>query len=228
MAKKFERLARVNEDAELVCQLKVIEKKAEGLSEASKLSLVYLRVIKEGDLFGEYEWNLSKKIKTLSERLEATIERVKETPERVKDNQTWANCENLAKQLEKDLNASMRTIWTNFVDQRTQNRVGVLSAFKGLAQCRRAILDLEHKEREARDRRGQLPDSDEDIQFIIQLDKEMTELIDGIGIKNEPEEMIEFLKRCASTSGVPLDELTDERLEWLRSKNFGDSLKIRG
>ena len=52
----------------------------------------------------------------------------------------------------------------------------------------------------------------------------MHELINGLGLGG-PSEMQDFLKRCAQ-SGVPLDELTDEVLIWLKSKGFAASLRI--
>jgi len=73
-----------------------------------------------------------------------------------------------------------------------------------------------------------LPRSPEDLGFIIEIDGQITNLISELGIEGEPTEMIEFLKRCASGSGVPLSELTDERLGWLRSKGFEESLRVRG
>jgi hypothetical protein len=53
----------------------------------------------------------------------------------------------------------------------------------------------------------------------------MQELIGGLGLEGEPPVMQEFLKRCAN-DGVPLNELSDEILDWLKSKRFATSLRI--
>lgn len=225
---KFTRLESVNKNTEQTRQLEAIESKVIVLAGKSEAALRHFSTLEGADLCKDIQWNPAIKLRELSDRLEKAIQKVRETPEKVKDDQTWAKCERLALDASRELSSKLKSLWREFVDDKTQNRVGTLSAFRGLAQCRDAITSLEKKQQQAAGRREQLPESQEDIEFIVTIDESMTELIDGIGIKDEPEEMIAFLKRCASGSGVALSELTDEQLAWLRSKDFGHSLRIRG
>ncbi|MDA8991816.1 hypothetical protein N9F61_00080 [Akkermansiaceae bacterium] len=225
---KFTRLDSVIKNTAQTNQLEVIERKVTVLAEKSEKALRHFSTLENAGLCNDIQWNPAIKLRELSDRLDKTIQKVRESPEKVKDDQTWAKCERLAHDASRELSSKLKSLWRKFVDDKTQNRVGTLSAFRGLAQCRDAIVSLETKQQQAAGRREQLPESQEDIEFIVSLDESMTELINGIGIKDEPEEMINFLKRCASGSGVPLNELTDERLDWLRSKEYGKNLKIRG
>ena len=144
------------------------------------------------------QWALSPKLLELNKRLDKTLEILRESPAKVKDGLIWEKCNRLALETAKELDSILKTQWRAFINDRTQNRVEVLSAFRGLAQCRDAIEALERNERQARARLDQLPEKPEDITFIVEIDESMTDLIDGIGIKDEPEEMINFLKHNAS------------------------------
>jgi hypothetical protein len=228
LRKKFDRLDSVTQSKRLTEQIDAIEAKAIQLREKSEVVSQHLTTLINDGLCDGVQWALSPKLLELNKLLDKTIERLRVTPEKVKDDQLWAKCERLAHDATRELNSILKSQWRAFINNGTQNRVEVFSAFRGLAQCRDAIEALERNERQARARLDQLPEKPEDITFIVEIDESMTDLIDGIGIKDEPEEMINFLKRCASGSGVPLSELTDERLAWLRSNEFGESLKIRG
>ena len=95
-----------------------------------------------------------------------------------------------------------------------------------LPQCKEAILELERLNQDASDFKDQLPEDKESVRQVLTIQKEMSDLIDSLDLKDEPEEMLQFLKRCASMGGVPLEELTEEILEWLREKGFDGNLKV--
>lgn len=171
---------------------------------------------------------MTKMLNDLDSRVAKVLEKLKDSPGKINDGQVWPRFEEIAHKVAKELRSTLKSQWNGFVTDRTLNRVSVFSVFKALAQCREAINKLEELERAAKSRLDSLPQVSEDVAFIIGIDEEMTDLINGLGIVDEPSEMIEFLKRCASGSGVPLSELSDERLTWLRSKGFEESLRVRG
>ncbi|MFM2219854.1 MAG: hypothetical protein RL240_4172 [Planctomycetota bacterium] len=222
------RLKTVNADAELSQQIETLEAKAARLADMSREALRNLSTLLEGGLLDETLKSISAKLGGFDDRLAKVLGKARDAPGKLKDDQTWATFERLAQDLERDLTAILRTQWRGFVDGRTQNRSEVFSAFRGLTQCRDAVDKLIQKENLAKSRRDQLPASDTDIKFIIEIGDSMTALINGLGIDGEPKEMIDFLKLCASGDGVCLSALTDERLEWLRAKGFGESLRIKG
>lgn len=222
------RLKTVNADAELSQQIETLEAKASRLAEMSSEALRNLSTLLDGGLLDGTLKSIAAKLGGFDDRLAKVLEKSREAPGKLKDDKTWATFERLAQNLERDLTSILRTQWRGFVDRTTQNRSEVFSAFRGLAQCRDAVEKLIQKETLARSRRDQLPASDADIKFIIEIGDSMTALINGLGIDGEPKEMINFLKLCASGNGVSLSALTDERLEWLRAKGFGESLRIKG
>lgn len=222
------RLKTVNADAELSQQIETLEAKAARLAAMSGEVLRNLSTLLEGRLLEGTLGNISAKLGGFDDRLAKVLEKAREAPGKLKNDQTWAKFERLAQDLERDLTAILRTQWRGFVDEKTQNRSEVFSAFRGLSQCRDAVEKLVQNETLARSRRDQLPANDADINFIMEIGDSMTTLIEGLGIDGEPTEMIDFLKQCASGSGVSLSALTDERLAWLRAKGFGESLRIKG
>lgn len=225
----LDRLGSVTQAQGIQDQVKALDDKAVALSENSAALKAPLETMMKGGLCAGVSWSgISKLLDELDARITRVLEKLQASPEKINDGQVWPRFENLAHKVATDLREVLKGEWSGFVTRNTLNRVSVFSIFKGLAQCRDAIDELEELDRKAKARMNLLPQTPEDISFIIEISNEMTALINGLGIEGEPPEMIEFLKRCASGSGVSLSELTDKRLAWLRSKGFEESLRVRG
>jgi hypothetical protein len=223
------RLDSVTRDQGLQNQIRALDQKATALVQDSAELKIQLSTMMAGGLCAGVSWGgLAKKLDDLDDRIAKVLGKLKTSPQNVNDGQAWPQCERLAHEVAKDLRDTLKSTWNGFVTRKTLNRVSVFAAFRGLAQCREVITELESLENKAKSRLNAVPQTPEGITFIIEIDEKMTDLIGGLGFGDEPAEMIEFLKRCASVSGVPLSELTDERLTWLRSKGFEESLRIRG
>jgi hypothetical protein len=223
------RLESVAKDQGIHNQIRALDRNATTLVENSVELKTQLDTMIEGGLCADVIWgDLPEKLNSLDDRITKVLAKLQASPENINDGKVWPQCERLAHEAAKDLRDTLKCAWSGFVRRKTLNRVSVFLAFRGLAQCREAITELENLENKASSRVNMLPRTAEDITFIIEVDERMTDLIGGLGIGDEPAEMIEFLKRCASVSGVPLSELTDNRLAWLRSKGFEESLRIRG
>jgi hypothetical protein len=225
----LDRLGSINHDKGIQDQVTELEKKATILAENSAALRVPLDAMMAAGLCAGVIWvGMLKMLDDLDGCIEKVLIKLKESPEKINDGKVWPRFETLAHKAANDLRVTLKSQWKEFVTLRTLNRVSVFSVFKGLAQCREAINKLEELERVAKSRLDSLPQASVDVTFIIGIDEKMTGLINGLGISDEPSEMIEFLKRCASVNGVPLSELTDDRLTWLRSKGFEESLRVRG
>ena len=223
------RLGSVNQDKGIQDQVTELDGKAAILVVNSAALRVPIDTMMVTGLCAVVSWaGMTQMLNDLDARVVKVLEKLNVSPERINDGQVWPRFEEMAHKVAKELRATLKIQWNEFVTGRTLNRVGLFSVFKGLAQCREAINKLEELERAAKSRLDSLPQAPEDVAFIIGIDKEMTDRINGLGIADEPSEMIEFLKRCASVNGVPLSELTDERLAWLRFKGFEESLRVRG
>ena len=225
----LDRLGSVNQDKGIQDQVTELDGKATVLLENSAALRVPLDTMMATGLCVGVNWTgMTNMLNDLDGRVAKVLEKLKASPGKINDGQVWPRFEEIAHKVAKELSSTLKSQWNGFVTGRTLNRVSLFSVFKGLAQCREAINKLEELECAAKSRLDSLPQASEDVAFIIGIDEEMTNLINGLGIADEPSEMIDFLKRCASVNGVPLSELTDERLTWLRSKGFEESLRVRG
>jgi uncharacterized phage infection (PIP) family protein YhgE len=223
------KLETVTQDRGLQNQIMALNQTATTLVETSAELKTQLNIMMTSELCAGVNWSdLFKELDKLDERLAKVLAKLETSPGEINDGRAWPPFESLAHKVAKDLRDTLKIEWNAFVTSKTLNRITVFSAFSDLAQCREAIKELESLEGKAKSRLNTLPNTLEDITFIIEIDEEMTDLIGGLGIGDEPTEMIEFLKRCASVNGVPLSELSDERLAWLRLKGFEESLRIRG
>lgn len=223
------RLESVAQDQGIHNQIRELDRKATTLMENSVELKNHLDTMIMSGLCSGVSWGgLPEKLDNLDDRIAKVLAKLEASPEKINDGKVWPQCERLAQEVEKDLRDILKGAWNGFVTRKTLNRVSIFSAFRGLAQCRESITKLESLENKANSYLNVLPRTTECITFIIEVDVKMTDLIGGLGIGDEPAEMIEFLKQCASVSGVPLSELTDKRLAWLRSKGFEKSLRIRG
>lgn len=223
------RLDSVTKDKGIQIQIGALDQKAAILVANSAELKIQLATMVKGGLCAGVKWGgLAQKLDSLDHRIGKVIEKLDASPEKINDGQAWPQCERLAHEVAKDLKDALKSAWNGFVTRKTLNRVSVFSVLKDLTKYRGVINELEGLDRVAKSRLDTLPQKPEDITFIIDVDTQMTDLINGLGIADEPPEMIDFLKRCASANGVPLSELTDERLKWLRSKDFEQSLRVRG
>jgi DNA-directed RNA polymerase subunit F len=205
----------------------LVQKTTTLVDNSTKLKAQLVTMINDG-LCVDVKWgDVSIKLNNLDDRTAKVLGKLKASPEKINDGRDWPECERLAHEAAKDLRTILKSKWKDFITLKTLNRVSVLHVPRELAQYREAIRQLESLETKARSLLDVLPQTPEDVTVIIQIDEKMTGLINGLGTRNEPKEMIEFLNRCASGDGVPLSELSDERLAWLRAKGFEQSLRVR-
>jgi len=222
------RLESVTKNQGIQDQIEALVQNTTTLLENSIKLKTQLVTMMNGGLCVGVKWGgMSKNLENLDGRITRVLGKLEASPEKINDGKVWPECERLAHEVAKDLRTILKSEWKGFITHRTLNRVSVLPVPRELAQYREAIKQLDGLEAKARLLLDVLPQTPEDITVIILIDEKMTDLINGLGNIGEPKEMIEFLKRCASGDGVPLSELSDERLAWLRAKGYEDSLRIR-
>lgn len=136
----------------------------------------------------------------------------------------WAECNTHAEVRAKDLRQQLQKQWKDFVIEQTPG-IETFRPFAKLPSCKNTFEALLKLDLEAKNDQTRLPSTDTEIYVVRTRGKRMQELIGGLGLEGEPPVMQEFLKRCAN-DGVPLDELSDEILIWLKSNRFATSLRI--
>ena len=162
---------------------------------------------------------LQKSIATMQKRLA-------ENRSKILEGNAWNNLDQVqAVGLAKFLSSELTKKWREYVKESIPG-IETFQSFKVLPQCKETILELEKLSQDASDLKDQLPEDKESVRQVLTIQKEMSDLIDSLDLKDEPDEMLQFLKRCASMGGVPLEELTEEILAWLKKKGFDGNLKI--
>lgn len=159
-----------------------------------------------------------RKIGTLSTRLETD-------PTKLRQGNVWADFDNLVRKIPRDARRYGFVEWKRYVNEQIPSAQTWL-AFENIERCRSAIQEMRKIEA---DKAGLLildALSKEDLERVLKLGDRMHTLIDSLDLKDQPPEMIDFLKRCAS-EGVSMSELSDEILEWVRDNKFVESLRIK-
>ncbi len=213
-------------NAELVRKLEKIQSALTGhSSKANDLKRTLTAMLSQGVVDRE-RINLDSEKLKLQKSIETMQKRLAENRSKILDGNTWNNLDQLqAVGMAKLLSSELTKQWREYIKDSIPG-IEAFQSFKVLPQCREAILELEKLNQDASDLKNRLPEDEDSVRQVMTIRKEMSDLIDSLDLKDEPEEMLKFLKRCASIGGVPLEELTEEILVWLREKGFDGNLKI--
>jgi hypothetical protein len=163
-------------------------------------------------------------VQTLQQSISNLRKRLRENRSRLVEGNIWANCDKQQKAHAEELERLLQQQWKSFVTEHTPG-IETFRPFAKLTSCKSKFDRLEELERESRVVQAHLPSSEAVVEAVRQRGAQMNQLIDSLGLDGEPAKMQDFLKQCAQ-SGVPLDELTDDVLKWLKTKGFAASLRI--
>lgn len=123
--------------------------------------------------------------------------------------------------------SSARVAWHSFVDPPSENDplVEVLERFPSLKKAAAQLSDIRESIRQAA---AQLPKTKRDITKVAKLKSQQEECLSLLEKSGINDEVVDFLRRCAT--GVPLTELIDRPslLEWIRNNELLDSFTVRG
>jgi hypothetical protein len=163
-------------------------------------------------------------VKPLQDRISKLRKVLISNRSQIANGNVWAECNTHSEARAKELGHQLQTQWNDFVIEHTPG-IETFRPFAKLPSCKNTFEALLKLDLEAKSDQTRLPSDDTEIQVVRTRGKRMQELIGGLGLEGEPPVMQEFLKRCAN-DGVPLNELSDEILDWLKSKRFATSLRI--
>ncbi len=163
-------------------------------------------------------------VKPLQERISKLRKVLNGRRSQIANGNVWAECNTHAEARAKDLAQQLQKQWKDFVIEQTPG-IETFRPFAKLPSCKPTFDALLELDLQAKNDQTRLPSDDTEINAVQTRGKRMHELISELGLKGEPPEMQDFLKRCAQT-GVPLDELNNDVLAWLNSKGFAASLRI--
>jgi hypothetical protein len=152
--------------------------------------------------------------------------KLENSPDKVAQGNEWANAETALTALTGSIGGDMTAAWKGFVDGNTPG-IDLLQPYAGLGEFRQVFQGLQSSRNEATISKQTLPTKQEDFDQVTQRKLEMEAAIENFGLKGEPEDCQNLLKRCASAEGFALGELTDYHLKWLKDKGFTKSLRIK-
>lgn len=164
------------------------------------------------------------KVKPLQERISKLRRRLHENRSQIANGNVWAECNTQAEARATELRQQLQQQWKDFIAQHTPG-IETFRPFAKLPSCKTTFDELLELDLQAKNDQTRLPSTDTEIDAVRTRGKRMQKLIGELGLEGEPPEMQDFLKRCAQI-GVPLDELNNDVLAWLKSKGFAASLRI--
>jgi hypothetical protein len=163
-------------------------------------------------------------LKSLQSKLEKLDKRLADEPENFLDGNVWASTKNQLEGLGKDVQANLTTVWTEYLKSLGQT-IDHLEPFAKVEKCTSIINKIKVELGSLDSLALNLPHDPEPFRRAVQHQKEIQKLILQLDLKDVPPAVQKFLKSI-NTSGVTLDDLTDEILTWLEKKNMLKSFHI--
>jgi len=103
----------------------------------------------------------------------------------------------------------------------------VLTALGGIAIMRKRVEDIRGRIASAQQISDQLPTSQDVVERIHTLSKEINELWDSLVGNGVPDSALDFLLQAGTGGGVSYADLTDEVLSWLKAQDLLPSVRIK-
>ena len=219
-----ERIEHLNSERQVIDILMTVTNVlSEGIDKCNglkgKLEILVGASVSEGVLVDKDELkSLLDKIKNLRGRLE-------KNPETLTHRNTWGQCQNSVNKLKNSLETQLLNQWENFVSGESPS-TGQTSIFGGLPAHRAEYQELLKLSEQLDVIRQRLPEDAGVVETVREYGVRMRELVAGMSLDGEPDEKVNFLKRCQQ-NGVPLTELDSETQKWLNEKGFAQDLVIR-
>ena len=163
-------------------------------------------------------------LKSLQSKLEKLDKRLAEEPETFLDGNVWASTKTQLDGLVKDLLANLAAVWSEYLNSLGQT-IDHLEPFARVEKCTSIINKIKIELGSLNALALNLPQDLEPFRRAVQHQKEIQKLILQLDLKDVPPTVQKFLKSI-NTSGVTLDDLTDEILNWLKKKNMLKSFHI--
>lgn len=223
LSDRLERVASAGKDADLVKKLREIEDKIAGHVDRAKALENSFKTLRGGGVIGTDEINQTAANKQIQRLIETLRKRLRERRSEMTKGDTWKNLDQKAKSTSNELDRALKSAWRTYVKSETPT-YDIFRSFSGFEQCRSAIANLEQLQKKSEVLALELPGGVDELKRIGEIRQEMIRTIESLDLRDVPDEVLEFLRSCSS--GVSLNELTDEILTWLRDRGFTKSMKV--
>ena len=194
-------------------------------AESAETILQSVRVFKEAKISNINDLGIGADNPVLQKKIEALKKRVESNPDKIRAQNHWADFIQLARKMPQSVRSKLATKWQRYVGE-TIPSASAWRTFEALPKCEATVSKMTKIEERKEVLQNSQTIDPKAIEEVNQLAESMRKLVADLNLDDQPEEMVDFLKRCAQYGGVPLDELSDEILLWLRENGFASSLRI--
>lgn len=191
----------------------------ESLAKAASL----LAKNEEIGLLGKHLPSLSE-LRSLQAKLDKLDKRLAEEPDTFLKGDVWASTKNQLEGLARTLNTTLLSVWTEYLSKLGQS-IDHLEPFARVEQCTPIIRKIKTELESLNDLGATLPQDGEPFKRANQYHKEIQKLIAQLDLKDVPPSVQKFLK-AINTSGVTLEDVTDEIRDWLAKRKMLKSFHI--
>ena len=224
LRKEIDRYSNRERDAQIVQNLSGIADAVATYSAQAQALASSVRVIAAEGLL-EAHWIPTPAVTSLQKRIEAMRKRLGETRGDPRKGNLWANCDADAKALTKTAGSNADSAWRRFLDKQSTDTTS-FSTFRRVPACGSVLKKVDEANATLKARALSLPTTRKEITDATATGEHAKELIGKLKLGGVPQE-VQVLLKNAATGGVPLTDLTDDVLEWLRkNKEFLDGLRI--
>jgi hypothetical protein len=224
LRKEIDRYANQEGDAQIAQNLSGIADAVSNHATQAQALATSVRVIAAERLL-EGQWISAQAVASLQKRIEAVRKRLSETRGDPRKGNLWANCDADAKALAKTVGSQAESAWRRFLDKQSTDTTN-FSTFRRVPACGSVLKRVDEANATLKARTLSLPTTRKEITEANATGEHAKELIGKLKLDGVPREIQTLLKNAA-TGGVPLTELTDDMLKWLReNQDFLDGVRI--
>ncbi len=218
----IDRIANYESDAQLARSLNAVADSVAGHASHARALAVNLKAMRsEGLLDGPLITRPA--VESLQKKIDMLKKRLNERRGDLRQGNAWAKCDNEAKGLAKALSDNLESAWRRFINTQVTDTAS-LSTFRQVPACKRPLKKID--ELNGLLKSFALPTTRKEIEEARDLGREAKEQISKMQLNGVPK-AVEMLLKNAATSGIPLSELSDEVLAWLRdNREFMAGLRI--
>lgn len=189
------------------------------LSKATAL----LAKTKEAGLLGKH-LPTANELNSLQTKLEKLDKRLAEEPDTFLKGDVWASSKTQLEGLAKTLYGNLIAVWVEYLEGLGQS-IDYLEPFAQVDQCSPIIRKIKLELESLDALMANLPQDAEPFRQAMQHQKEIQKLVAQLNLKDVPPAVQKFLK-AINTTGVTLDDVTDEIHAWLSKRNMLKSFHI--
>ena len=218
------RIASADKDSALLHHFKGVEADLNRHVDRTTQLVKTLELLSTHGLVGGKDVIARTKVAGLHKKIATLQKRLKEERSQLMAQNTWASCDKEAGELGDALEARLRAAWAGFVTERTQ-KTESFAHFRQLEGCAEVLSEIEQIGISLRASVADLPRDESDIRKVEKASARIDALIAKLDLGDVPSAVQAFLKK-ASQNGVPLTEMSDEIIAWLRKKKLVAGLRV--